>query len=562
VVSFRNDTMLVGRDVRRPPVERRSAVLIRDGGREVSGTALVFHDITERRRTEEALRVSNRFLEIANRQTEMLPLLEEFVAEVESFTGCAAVGLRVLDDEGNIPYQVYQGFSQTFHESESPLSIKSDQGMCINIIKGTTDPRLPFYTPGGSFYMNGTTRFLATVSEEEKGETRNVCNQVGYESVALVPIRLGERILGLIHLADPRENMVPLETVEVLEGAAMQLGMAIQRVRAEEALREERDRAQQYLDIAGVIFLAIDAKEQIALINQKGCEVLGYEQEEIIGQSWFGNFLPVSMRDEVRTVFRRLMAGEIEPVEYYENSVLTRSGEERIIAWHNTILRDNGKVFGTLSSGEDITERRRAEKELRQSFERLGRSLEGVITALVSAIEMRDPYTAGHQRRVTQLACAIAREMNLSGEEIEAIRMAGLIHDVGKISIPSEILSKPSRLSDIEWGMIQAHSQVGYDLLKVVEFPWPVAQIVLQHHERVNGSGYPQGLSAEEIMLEARVLAVADVVEAMASHRPYRPARGVDTALEEISQNRGILYDPEVVDACLKLFAEKGFEFG
>jgi PAS domain S-box-containing protein/putative nucleotidyltransferase with HDIG domain len=561
-VSFRNDTMLVGRDVRRPPVERRSAVLIRDGGREVSGTALVFHDITERRRTEEALRVSNRFLEIANRQTEMLPLLEEFVAEVESFTGCAAVGLRVLDDEGNIPYQVYQGFSQTFHESESPLSIKSDQGMCINIIKGTTDPRLPFYTPGGSFYMNGTTRFLATVSEEEKGETRNVCNQVGYESVALVPIRLGERILGLIHLADPRENMVPLETVEVLEGAAMQLGMAIQRVRAEEALREERDRAQQYLDIAGVIFLAIDAKEQIALINQKGCEVLGYEQEEIIGQSWFGNFLPVSMRDEVRTVFRRLMAGEIEPVEYYENSVLTRSGEERIIAWHNTILRDNGKVFGTLSSGEDITERRRAEKELRQSFERLGRSLEGVITAVVSAIEMRDPYTAGHQRRVTQLACAIAREMNLSGEEIEAIRMAGLIHDVGKISIPSEILSKPSRLSDIEWGMIQAHSQVGYDLLKVVEFPWPVAQIVLQHHERVNGSGYPQGLSAEEIMLEARVLAVADVVEAMASHRPYRPARGVDTALEEISQNRGILYDPEVVDACLKLFAEKGFEFG
>jgi len=206
-------------------------------------------------------------------------------------------------------------------------------------------------------------------------------------------------------------------------------------------------------------------------------------------------------------------------------------------------------------------ERKWAEEKLRRSYVKLQRALEGTISVLVSAIEMRDPYTAGHQRRVTQLACAIARELGLPEEQIEGIRMAGLVHDLGKISIPAEILSKPDRLNDFQWGMIQTHSEVGYDVLKAVEFPWPVAEIVLQHHERLDGSGYPAGLPGEEIMVEARTLAVADVVEAMASRRPYRPSLGIDKALKEISQNRGILYDPEVVDACLKLFIEKEFAF-
>jgi putative two-component system response regulator len=209
----------------------------------------------------------------------------------------------------------------------------------------------------------------------------------------------------------------------------------------------------------------------------------------------------------------------------------------------------------------EIAERKRAEEELRQSYARLRRTLEGTVNALVSAIEMRDPYTAGHQRRVTQLACAIAQEVGLPKEQVEGIRMAGLIHDLGKINVPAQILSKPGPLTELEFGLIKMHPQVGHDALKMIDFPWPVAQIVLQHHERVDGSGYPSGLSGEEIILEARILAVADVVEAMASERPYRPPRGIGEALEEISQNRGILYDPEVVDACLKLFAEKGFAF-
>lgn len=201
------------------------------------------------------------------------------------------------------------------------------------------------------------------------------------------------------------------------------------------------------------------------------------------------------------------------------------------------------------------------EEERKRAKQKLQKTLEKTIHALASAIEMRDPYTAGHQKRVTKLACAIAKEMGLSKEQIEGIRMAGLIHDIGKISIPFEILTKPGKLNDLECSLIKTHPQAGYNILKGIEFPWPVAQIVLQHHEMMDGSGYPQGLCGKGILLEARILAVADVVEAMSSHRPYRPAYGVDKALEEISKNKGILYDPEVVNACLRLFNQKGFKF-
>jgi len=201
------------------------------------------------------------------------------------------------------------------------------------------------------------------------------------------------------------------------------------------------------------------------------------------------------------------------------------------------------------------------EEERKRVKQKLQKTLEETIYALASAIEMRDPYTAGHQKQVTKLACAIAKEMGLSKEQIEGIRMAGLIHDIGKISIPSEILTKPGKLNDLEYSLIKTHPQAGYNILKGIEFPWPVAQIVLQHHERMDGSGYPQGLCGKDVLLEARILAVADVVEAMSSHRPYRPAYGIDKALEEISKNKGILYDPEVVNACLRLFNQKGFKF-
>ena len=198
-------------------------------------------------------------------------------------------------------------------------------------------------------------------------------------------------------------------------------------------------------------------------------------------------------------------------------------------------------------------------RELRRNFDHLHRTMEGTVKAMALTLEMRDPYTAGHQRRVADLACAIAKEMGVDGDRIEGIRMAGLIHDLGKIQIPAEILSKPSRLTEYEFGMIKFHPTAGHQILGPIEFPWPLGEIVLQHHEKIDGSGYPRGLQGKDILLEARILTVADVVEAMASHRPYRPALGLDAALAEISANRGVLFDADAVDACLKLFREKKY---
>jgi putative two-component system response regulator len=206
-----------------------------------------------------------------------------------------------------------------------------------------------------------------------------------------------------------------------------------------------------------------------------------------------------------------------------------------------------------------LSERDRAESELQNSLQQLQKAIQGIIHAMAVTVEMRDPYTAGHQRRVAALACAIAKELGLRADIIDGIRMAGVIHDQGKISVPAEILSKPGQLTQFEFGIIKTHPKVGYDILKNIDFPWPVDQMILQHHERLNGSGYPAGLTGDKILLEARIIAVADVVEAMAYHRPYRPALGIEKALEEIKKNRNSIYDPDVVDACLRLLA--GGEF-
>ena len=209
----------------------------------------------------------------------------------------------------------------------------------------------------------------------------------------------------------------------------------------------------------------------------------------------------------------------------------------------------------------EIENRKRMQTELQQSFESLKKAMHSTIQAISMTVEKRDPYTSGHQQRVADLAKAIAVELKLPENRIESIYMAAAIHDIGKISLPAEILVKPIPLSDIEISLIQAHAQAGYDILKGIEFPWPIADFVLQHHERMDGSGYPQGLAGEKILLEARIICVADVVETMASHRPYRPSIGMDKALEEIAINKGILYDPRVADACLNIFKAKGFQF-
>lgn len=331
-----------------------------------------------------------------------------------------------------------------------------------------------------------------------------------------------------------------------------------ERKKAEEILQRSEEKFKTLAEKSpSMIF--INKKRKIVYANQMCEEILGYTKEEFYSSDFeFLKLIVPEQRDKMISNLQNRV--ENEDISPYAYTLITKEGRriETIITM-KLISYDGDKA--TLAIITDITEQKRAEKELRESYKKLRKTLDDTVKALASAVEMRDPYTAGHQQRVARLACAIAEEMGLPEDKINGIRMAGAIHDIGKISIPAEILSKPTQLNEGELSIIQKHSQVGYDILKEIKFPWPVPEIVLQHHERMLGDGYPQGLSGEDILMEARILAVADVVEAMYSHRPHRPALGIEKALQEIRQNRGFLYDPIVVDTCLKLFLEKGFKF-
>jgi len=303
------------------------------------------------------------------------------------------------------------------------------------------------------------------------------------------------------------------------------------------------------------IFIIQDGK--FKLINPQFTKETGYKEEEVIKFD-LSKLIYLKDRKMVREKVIKMLKGELP--SGFEYRGIHKSGEIRWTLQVVTSVNYQGQR-AILGSFKDITEIRQVQKELQESYGKLQKTMEGIINTIAKITETRDPYTAGHQLKVSELATAIAREMKLPSDKIEGIRIASLVHDIGKISIPAEILSKPTKLNEIEYSLIKNHSQIGYNILKKVDFLWPVAEIVLQHHEKINGSGYPRGLKGDEILLEAKIICVADVVEAMSSHRPYRPAKGIDAALEEISQNKGTLYDPEVVDICLTLFKEKGFKF-
>lgn len=303
-----------------------------------------------------------------------------------------------------------------------------------------------------------------------------------------------------------------------------------------------------------IIIFANASTGKILEANKAAVEMLGYSKEELISKHIFElHSKKASLMNKIlNKPSRKTLSFECE----YKRKDGTVFPVEVNLNWGE--LGNEGIIIFT---ARNISERKKIEKALIEGMQRLQKALDNAIKSLVTLVEKRDPYTAGHHKRVAKLAEAIAKELGLPEEQIEAIKVSAIVHDLGKIYIPSEILSKPAKLSDIEFEMVKTHSKFSYDILKVIEFPLPIAEIVLQHHERVNSSGYPNGLKGNQIKLEAKILAVADVVEAMSSHRPYRPALGIDESLKEIVRNKGILYDPYVVDACIKLFREKGFSF-
>ncbi|MGE5842470.1 MAG: PAS domain S-box protein [Deltaproteobacteria bacterium] len=326
---------------------------------------------------------------------------------------------------------------------------------------------------------------------------------------------------------------------------------------AEQALRNSEEKYRFLVNNANdAIFIAQDGV--IKFPNPKTLETLGYSETELREVRYMDLVHPDD-RAPLEEI-RQKVEGKIHPSSGLSFRVITRSGEE-IWAQISSVPIVWEERPATLNFVRDITSQKKAEEELRQSVDKLRKITGATIQAIAQTVEVRDPYTAGHQKRVADLARAIATRMGLPSDRVDGIRMAGVIHDIGKISVPAEILSKPGLLTPLEFSLIKTHSQIGYDILKDIEFPWDIATMVLQHHERLDGSGYPQGVTGERILLEARILTVADVVEAMASHRPYRPSLGMDKALDEIQDKKGRFYDPDVVDACIQLLRENKFIF-
>ncbi|MBA4417951.1 MAG: histidine kinase [Syntrophus sp. (in: bacteria)] len=333
-----------------------------------------------------------------------------------------------------------------------------------------------------------------------------------------------------------------------------------QRKKAQEALTESEAKYRGIFENAIEGIFQSTPEGRFINVNPAFLRMLDFSSFEEMDEALSGvnAWLHVNLEDQKKL---RDILEQQGVVHGFEAQIYRKNGSQIwIFIDARTVCDEQGRILYYEGTVGDITESKKADEALAESLKDLRKTLDGTVRALATTLEMRDPYTAGHQRRVAQLACALAKEMGFSEEKLEGMEVIGFLHDLGKIVVPAEILSKPGKLNELEYNMIKTHSQVGYDILKGIRFPWPVKKAILQHHERLDGSGYPAGLSGEEIIYEARILAVADVVESMASHRPYRPAMGINSALNEITKNKGILYDPSIVDTCVALFKEKHFK--
>ena len=330
---------------------------------------------------------------------------------------------------------------------------------------------------------------------------------------------------------------------------------------------EELEESQRVLftlmsNLQGMAYRCRHEKERPMEFVSEGCfSLTGYHSSHLMGSRRMAYAQAIHPEDRERV--QRDIETALTQSRPFRSvyRIVTAGGEVKWVLEQGRAVTARGGTFPYLEGFiTDISDRKITEERLQESVEHLRRMMTETVTAMARTVETRDPYTAGHQRRVAQLSREMAREMGFPQAQVDGLVMAASIHDIGKISVPTEILSKPGRLTSIEFDIIKTHPGTGHNILKMISFPWPVADIVLQHHERMDGSGYPAGMPGGHILREARIIAVADVVESLSSHRPYRPAFGIDRALEEISKERGILYDPDAVDACLTLFREKKFE--
>ena len=474
------------------------------GGRRISGGVGIIEDITERKQTEDALRES-----------------EELYRTIFDNTGTSMILI------------------------EEDMTISISNGEFVRNTGYSSDE------------INGRMKWTEIIHPDDLGrmiEQHTLRREKHGVALPSYEFRY------ITKTGDIRDTLLTIKLVPGTKKSIASLIDITERRKAEEALRTSEAKYRDIFENAIEGIYQATTEGRFITANAAFARMAGYDSPEELIESIKDIGTQLYVHPEDRERFMEVMKAK-GFVDGFEVECYKKDGSNFwVVVNARTVMDGQGKIIYFEGLIEDITNRKIAEEKFQQTLGSLRNAVGVTIKVLASAVEAKDPYTAGHQIRSADLARDIATEMGLCQDKIEGIRIAGSIHDIGKLSIPAEILSKPTKLTDIEFSLIKEHSRKGYEMLKNVESPWPLAQIVYQHHERMNGSGYPRNLKGDEILMEARIMAVADVVEAMASHRPYRPTLGIEAALAEIEKNKGILYDNAVADVCLRLFREKGYQ--
>ena len=521
--------------------------------------------------------------------------------------------LRNISSQGNAAERLLNQINQRYNESMLVKEIGQATSMILDIDKllqfvmESLEKRLDFdrgmimlvnkegthlvYRAGFGYHLDGTPEAQEIEFHLDKPESRGVvvetfrqqkpclvddikkvedsfsnrsldfARHMDVSSFICVPIVFEQESMGVL-MVDNIHSKRPLteSDMSLLMGIAPQVAISITNATFFERTRASEERFRALSENAPDIIYTLNDHGAFTYVNPAWERILGHPKEEVIGQ-YFVKFVKEEDSRIFISTFKRIRDKKQWAIDLY-GAILHKDGTERLFNMSGAPNLDaDGKVIGAVGTFKDVTDLKRSEAELQISYNKLQTAMSSTIDAISIIVESRDPYTAGHQRRVASLAIAIAEEIKLSEDQIDKIRMGGLIHDIGKIYIPAEILTKPGRLSKIEFDMMKSHPEVGYKILQQVDFIPPIAQMVHQHHERMDGSGYPLGISGDNILLESRIIAVADSVEAMASHRPYRPALGIEKALEMILNEKGKSYDSQIVDACVTLFKNRDFQF-
>ncbi len=548
-VTFANNGQEVVLETIKAPVQ--------DGQGKLVGILGIGRDITARKNYENKLERLSQFYAALSQSNEAIircadetELLQDICRIAVQLTQIKAAWVGMIDKNGET-LQWAAGYGEGNEELATITTAAENRTNMGN-------------SPCYQAFKHNKDIWIQNYPGDELGEPcRKIATAHHWRSAASLPLHREGAVIGVLNLYAGIENAFDEDVRKLLNEMAFDISFALdnfvlenQRRASEKSLLESEQRFRGLVEqsLSGIYIIQND---KYVYANPRFAEILGFTSEaELVGTT------PVELiveedRAEVSNQLNSLLSGKRTHIAY-EVQVQRRDGKLIDIGVHGALATYLGHpaIIGLI---QDVTDKKQSEEHLKIYVEKLQASLMQTVEVATLLSEMRDPYTAGHERRVAEVAAAIGKEMGLNEHQQEGLRVAGHLHDIGKINIPSEILAKPGKLTTLEYEIIKGHPEAGFNVLKDVDFPWPVAQVALQHHERIDGSGYPAGLKGEHILLEARITAVADVVEAMGSHRPYRPGLGIGPALEEIERGKGTLYDLNVAEACLRLFREKGY---